>query len=71
MFTQFHIAQCKLIRVAFQVELLQNGLRKKIVQMVITAATKDFNKALALTYEYINQIKQEQNNAEEAIVIVK
>ena len=26
-FTDFHIKQCKLIRLAFQVEILQNGLR--------------------------------------------
>ena len=32
-FTEFHIWQCKLIRLAFQVEILQNGLRKKIAQI--------------------------------------
>ena len=29
-FTEFHIKKCKLIRLAFQAEVLQNGLRKKI-----------------------------------------
>lgn len=38
-FTDFHIWQCKLIRIAFQVEVLQNGLRKKIVQMLMVSAT--------------------------------
>ena len=33
-FTDFHIEQFRLARLAFQVEVLQNGLRKKIVQMV-------------------------------------
>ena len=48
-FTEFHVMQCKLVRVAFQVEILQNGLRKKIVQMITIAAAKDFDTAITLT----------------------
>lgn len=59
------------MRVAFQVEILQNGLRKKIVQMITIAATKDFDTAIALTKDYLKQLQQERNNAEEAIEIVK
>lgn len=33
-FTNFHLAQGRLVRLAFQVEVLQNGLRKKIFQML-------------------------------------
>ena len=70
-FTDFHIWQCKLIRIAFQVEVLQNGLRKKIVQMLMVSATGDFDTAITLTEEYLKQIRQERRNAEEAIKIVK
>lgn len=70
-FTEFHVMQYKLVRVAFQVEILQNGLRKKIVQMITVAATKDFDTAIALTKDYLKQLQQERNNAEEAIEIVK
>lgn len=70
-FTDLHIAQCRLVRVAFQIEVSQNGLRKKIVQMIMIAATRDFDVALTLTHEYLNQIKQERTNAEEAIELVK
>ena len=70
-FTEFHVMQCKLVRVAFQVEILQNGLRKKIVQMITVAATKDFDTAIVLTKDYLKQLQQERNNAEEAIEIVK
>lgn len=70
-FTDFHIMQCKLIRLAFQIEVLQNGLRKKIVQMIMVSATGDFDKAIMLTEEYLTQVKQERRNAEEAIRIVK
>lgn len=70
-FTDFHIWQCKLIRLAFQVEVLQNGLRKKIARMVMVSAMGDFDTAITLTEEYSKQIRQERRNAEEAIKIVK
>lgn len=70
-FTDFHIEQLRLARLAFQIEVLQNGLRKKIVLMVKTAATKDFDAALSLTEEYSKQLRQERANAEEAICIAK
>ncbi len=70
-FTEFHIKQCKLIRLAFQVEILQNGLRKKIVQMITVSATGDFDTAIALTKSYLEQIGREHRNAEEAVEIVK
>ena len=70
-FTDFHIKQCKLIRLAFQVEILQNGLRKKITQMLKVSARGDFDTAIMLTEEYLKQIKQERRNTEEAIKCVK
>ena len=70
-FTEFHVMQCKLVRIAFQVEILQNGLRKKIAKMVTVAATKDFDTAITLTRDYLKQLQQERNHAEEAIDIVK
>lgn len=60
-----------LTRIAFQIEVLQNGLRKKIVEMVKIAAKGDFGKALILTQEYLDQLQQERGNAEEAITIVQ
>lgn len=70
-FKDFHIEQLKLARLAFQIEVLQNGLRKKIVLMIKTAALKDFDTALSLTKEYLMQLRKERANAEEAISIVK
>ena len=70
-FTDFHIKQFRLARLALQVEVLQNGLRKKILQAVKASAAGDFNTALSLTEEYLQQIKQERSNAEKAIIIVK
>jgi len=70
-FTDFHIEQLRLARIAFQIEVLQNGLRKKVVETVKLSAKGDFDNALMLAEEYLCQIRQEQRNAEEAIGIVK
>lgn len=70
-FTDFHLEQLRLARLAFQVEVLQNGLRKKIVEMVKTSAKGDFDKASALAEEYIAMVRLERKNAEDAIEIVK
>lgn len=70
-FTDFHIKQCKMIRLAFQIEVLQNGLRKKITQMIMVSATGDFDTAITLTQDYLKQIRRERQNAEEAIQIVQ
>lgn len=68
-FTDFHIEQFRLARTAFQIEVLQNGLRKKIVETVKVSAKKDFDQALVLANEYLSQIQKEERNAEEAIAI--
>lgn len=70
-FTDFHMEQFRLARLAFQVEVLQNGLRKKIVRMVKISASGDFDGALALADEYLTQVRQERANAEESIDMVK
>lgn len=70
-FTDFHIQQLQLARIALQIEVLQNGLRKKIIETVKTSAKQDFDKALLLANEYFLQVKEEQHNAEEAIILVK
>lgn len=70
-FTEYHIEQFQLARIAFQIEVLQNGLRKKIVEAVKLSAKGEFNKALVLANEYRHQIQKEEKNAEEAIGITR
>lgn len=70
-FTDFHLAQLRLARLALQVEVLQNGLRKKIIHMVKVAAAGDLDTAMTLTREYLAQLDQERAHAQEAIVIAK
>ena len=70
-FTDFHIEQFRLARIAFQIEVLQNGLRKKALETIKLSAKRDFDKALTFAEEYLSQIQGEQRNAEEAISIAK
>ena len=70
-FTDLHIYQFKIARMAFQIELLQNGLRKQSVDIVKTVALGNIDEALVLTDRYLEHIEQEKNNAEEAIESAK
>lgn len=69
-FTDIHIEQLKLARLAFEIEVIQNGLRKKIIKMVKISAAGDYDTALKITQDYLAQVRQEIMNAEEAIEIV-
>jgi DNA-binding transcriptional MerR regulator len=70
-FTDFHVEQFRLARAALKIELTQNGLRKKAVEIIKTSATGNLKEAQSMTKSYLHQIKAEQTNAEEAIEIVQ
>ena len=70
-FTDYHIEQFNLARTAFKVEVLQNGLRKKIIEIVKLSAKSEFEEAINLTNDYINQVIEERSKAEEAIELSK
>lgn len=65
-FTDLHIYQLKVARKIFEVEVLQNGLRKKAIAIVKMLAKQDFDGAIILTKQYI---KKEIDNANEAVDI--
>ena len=70
-FTDFHLAQLRLVRVAFRTEVLQNGLRRKMVDAVKASARGKFDLALSLTEDYRAQVARETRNAAEAIRIAQ
>jgi DNA-binding transcriptional MerR regulator len=70
-FTDFHIEQIKLARIALEVEVLQKGLRKQAISIIKTSSLGKFNEAFYLTEDYIEKIRNEQKNAEEAIEITQ
>ena len=68
-FTDVHIDQFQLARMAFQIEVLQNGLRKKSIDVVKAAANKQYDQAIALTRQYSQILCQEIDHANEAVGI--
>ena len=70
-FTEFHLEQFKLARAALKVEVLQNSLRKKAIDIIKTSASGDFDRAIRLTKEYLRQIETERKNAGKAISIAE
>lgn len=65
-FTDVHIKQFELARKAFQIEVLQAGLRNRIINAVKLSAKYRFDEAIELTREYIRTAEQEIRNAKEA-----
>lgn len=63
--------QIKFARIALKVEVLQNGLRKQAITIIKTSALGNFSKAICLAEEYLQRIRNEQKNAEEAIIITE
>lgn len=70
-FHDLHIDQIQVARLGFEIEILQNGLRKKIVDMIKTCAKCDFDGAIRQTEEYLVQLEKECASAEEAIRIAQ
>lgn len=70
-FTELHLAQFELARTAFQIELLQKGLRKQIIDVVKLAANARYDDAIALTRLYVRTVREEMDNAKEAVAITK
>lgn len=68
-FNDIHIKQFELARKAFQIEVLQAGLRKRIIEAVKLSAQYRFGEAIELTMEYIRIAEQEKENAKEAAEI--
>lgn len=71
LFTDLHMEQMKLIRMAFAVEVLQNGLRKKSIAIIKASAAEDFAEAIRIAEAYRCQIREEQQHAEEAMLLVE
>ena len=69
-FNDYHIEQFKLAKMALKVDVLQNGLRKKAIMIIKLSAKFNIYEALMLAKEYLTKLRDEQENAEEAIAIV-
>ena len=70
-YTGLQLEQCRLIRLAMKAEVLQNGLRKKAVEIVKLCAALDFDAAIAAAKEYRSMIDCEIQSAKDAIAFVE
>lgn len=66
-FTDLHIEQLRLARILLSIEVLQNGLRKMAIDIIKTSATGEYDAALQLTQGYLERVRTERRNAEEAL----
>ncbi len=70
-FTELHLRQMELVRLALRAEVLQNGLRKKAIEVIRLCAALDFDRAIQLAREYEAMLTRETENAKAAIVSVE
>lgn len=70
-FTELHLKQMELARLALRAEVLQNGLRKKAIEVIHLCAALDFDHAIQSAREYEAMLTRETENAKAAIVSVE
>ena len=63
------LGELRLARTAFVIEVLQSGLRKRIVEVVKLSAKGQYDNAIALTNVYIDIVRSEIANANEPVEI--
>ena len=70
-YNEIHISQMKLARTAMRAEILQNGLRKKAVDIIRLCAASDIKSAIEQTNQYLIMIDEEILRASDAAVSVE
>jgi len=67
LFDDTHLAQLRLLRAAFRAEIVSNRLRQEAVEVVRTAAAGDLAGARGRAQCYLERLREERAQAEEAI----
>lgn len=68
-YTPLHVKQFELVKKAFEIAVLQAGLRDQIIQVVKLSAKYRFDDAILLAGEYIEIARREIMNAREAAAL--
>jgi DNA-binding transcriptional MerR regulator len=71
LYTNEHLEQMRLARIALRCEFLQGNIRKRAVDIVKVSARGDMREALKKAYEYLAHIKEERAKAEEALELAR
>ncbi len=69
-FTKEHLLQARVIRLALQVEIVQNNLRKEVIEIIKAMAAREYPCAIALSKERLEHIRHDRSIAEAAITTV-
>lgn len=70
-FTEEHLCQVRLVRAAFRVELVQNGLRREALAIIAASASRDYAHATELNARRRRHLDRELAAAVEAVRIVE
>lgn len=68
-FNDTHLSQLRLLRTAFRAEILSDQLRQEVYAIVSAAALDEIDRAYESTQRYLEHLRDERVNAEEAIRI--
>jgi DNA-binding transcriptional MerR regulator len=71
LYTQAHIEQLLLARIALRHGFVEGNFRKRAISIIKTAAKGNLKLALEEAYEYLAHIKNEQSKAYEALIILQ
>lgn len=70
-FTELHLFQAQLVRVAFRVELVQNNLRKEVLEIIRASAQGEFERCQKLIAQRHAHLQREHEAAERAVEIAE
>lgn len=70
-FTDVHVQQIHLARIALRAQVIQNGLRKRAIHIIKLSAAGEYDGAIEQCHEYLSCVKVEQRTAEEALEITQ
>jgi DNA-binding transcriptional MerR regulator len=70
-YSQLHFQQMQFARTALRAEVLQNGLRKKAVEIIRLCAACQFDRAITCTEQYDAMLVTEMDNARAATFYVE
>ena len=71
LFTQVHLEQMKLARIALRCEFVEGNIRERATVVVKTAAQGNLEQALEEAYSYQQHIGSEQDKAKEALALIQ
>ena len=71
LYTLAHMEQMRLARIALRRGFVEGNIRKRAISIIKTSAKGTLKLALEEAYDYLAHIKNEQDKADEALIILQ